>query len=248
MKAFQGVQAFRAVAVVAAVFCIGWAMFAVSEMQTQQAALATFVTEQVSPAASPVVAARERIFVLPEDGKAYHVSVCVHDDWQRRPNERELLAWWKVDTRLASLAAQAHFHTYTESDPIFKTNIAPALPQLPAVLVQDETGKVHFKASGENLPGSATELGDAAVSAFWKAPYLLPYRRNHTRPCPCPLPSPAPPAPGPNINVDVGPRPIPDTAPLGKTTAFPWGLALASCAVAGAAVLLLHFAKPGGLK
>ncbi len=189
---------------------------------------------------------QQRITELPEDGQAYHVSICLHDDWQRRPNERALKAWWSVDPRLVTLAAQTHFHVYVESDPVFRTNIAGAVGQLPAVLIQNEHGEVKFKASGANLPESAPDLGDAVVSAFGR-PYLLPYRNRHNRPCPCPPNVTPAPKPNVDVNVNVPPRPIPDT-PIHTPASFPWLVMLAVSGLAGAAVLAVNFFKPGGIR
>jgi len=169
----------------------------------------------------------ERIIHLPEDGHDYHVSVFVHDDWEKRPDERRLVAWWDADPRLSQVRSQVHFHVYPKSDPIYEERFAQYIQVLPAVVIQDPEGSVWHKESGAAVSRSANELGDRVARIF-------------RRPCPCPQPSPepvpdptpTPPVPIPDINIDVGPNVPPQPE-------FPWLIAVIVVVVCFGGTLLL---------
>ena len=117
---------------------------------------------------------RDRIVELPEDGEGYHVSICLHDDWQKRSRERRLLAWFETESTLRALKSQVHWHVYTGSNAIYRTRLAHAVGDvLPAVIVQKADGFVAWKRSGENLPDSGPELTELIGRSFPSRPYYL---------------------------------------------------------------------------
>lgn len=135
---------------------------------------------------------------LPEDGKRYCVSILVNDDWQQRPAERQLVAWWQVHPYLRSLATQTTHDVYTPKDPRYQKYFGRAIRQsdLPVVLVQDGSGKVHWKASRLDMPRGPDEMAQSVGKLFKSRPYyLLPWRR--PKPCPEPRPCPTPVEPTP---------------------------------------------------
>jgi len=131
----------------------------------------------------------ERITQLPDDGKAYHLSVFVHDNWREIPTDRQLVAWFSVEPRLASLKAQTHDHLFTASSPEYKTKFAKAMPVLPGVMIQDAGGVVKYSAALNHpqspLPSSAAELGE-------RMQRLLQGCRPFCQPQPEPEPEPQP--------------------------------------------------------
>ncbi|HUT91891.1 MAG TPA: hypothetical protein VMY37_20520 [Thermoguttaceae bacterium] len=149
-------------------------------------------------------APREEVIDLPEDGQEYHLSIFVHDDWRKRSQERSLVAWFEAETRLKSVKAASLYHLYTSANPLYAARFKATVPTLPAVMIQDATGKVHYKASGENLPTSALECGDQVEKIFKNRPYYI-FSWRKPPPCP-PQPEPVP---------DVTPMPpdeeVPDT-------------------------------------
>ena len=169
--------------------------------------------------------ARERVIQLPEDGQAYHTTVVVSANWRERRAERYLLGWFAAHPGLASLKAQTHFHQYDQGSVLYKTRLAHAVPDAPAVVVQTADGKVVYKASGANLPQSADELASNISISL-----------GGCRPRPRP---PAPPQPQPDVDVDV--HPIPDVAPQPARPEFPWALLVVAVLIGGAVPVVLHF-------
>jgi len=200
----------------AALAALGFACVWSAVQTHQQARLIERLGAAQHELAAVVAEPQERIVELPEDGQEYHVSVIVHDDWRRRPEERRLVAWWSSDPYLASIKAQTHFHLYTLSDPIYQSRLAHAVDRLPAVLIQTAAGRVVVKLSGENIPPSAGPLVRLIVK-LWKLHPLRPWLRPKPCPGPCPEPEPEP-------QPDVTPvEPIPDTLPPEPLAEFPWG-------------------------
>lgn len=166
----------------------------------------------------------DRVIHLPEDGHQWHTTLFLHDGWERIPFERELAAWFDADPRLASLKAQTHFHTYKESDRIYKGRFQATNPVLPGVMLQNAQGQVVLKLSGELLPAGPEALAQMVASAIAEA----------TDGCPRP-PKPSP-TPGPYPPINPGPPVLPDVIPGGGGDggegAIPWETMLAAGAVA----------------
>jgi len=166
----------------------------------------------------------ERIVDLPETGGAWHLSIFVHQDWLKRPAERRLVAWFSVEPRLVSLKAQTHDHLYTNADPMYRLRFAKIVPLLPAVMLQDGTGKVWYKAAVGSkdvpLPSEPTMLGDKFQKLFSGGP------------CPWPKPKPEPepgPGPGPDESPDLPNIPdldVPADRPTPAREQFPWPAAI----------------------
>lgn len=177
----------------------------VEDVQQGLHALARTVAEE---------AVADRVLELPEDGRSYRTVVVLHDDWQRRRPERELVAWFAAQPELASLKAQTQFYLLTSDSATYEDFVAAAGGELPAVFVQDETGRALYKAAGDGLV-SADRMAAELVTLFEKRPWLRLRPWLRPRPCPCPTPAPTPspdpgPQPGPDIDVDVR---IPDLRP-----------------------------------
>lgn len=162
---------------------------------------------------------RERVLQLPEDGECYYTTVVVRANWQARPEDRELVAWFDAQPELASLKGQTTFHVLTPEAATYQyfVDSAGGEAALPAVFVQGEGGRVLYKVSGREIPESPAVMAGELVELFDKRPWLRirPWKRPKPcpgpEPCPDPEPGPAPkPAPDRNINVDVK---IPDLRP-----------------------------------
>jgi hypothetical protein len=136
---------------------------------------------------------------LPEDGRRYCVSILVHDDWQQRRDESRIVGWWAVHPYLRSVAGQTTYDVYQKTSPKYQRYFARAIrdEDLPAVLIQDGSGKVHWQANRDTMPASAEEMAQSVGKLFEARPvYLLPWRRPKPAPQPCPQPNPQP-APNP---------------------------------------------------
>lgn len=128
---------------------------------------------------------------LPEDGRRYCVSILVHDDWQQRRDESRIVGWWAVHPYLRSVAGQTTYDVYQKSSAKYQRYFARAIrdEDLPAVLIQDGSGKVHWQANRASMPASAEDMAQSVGKLFKARPvYVLPWRR----PKPCPQPSPQP--------------------------------------------------------
>lgn len=166
----------------------------------------------------------DRIIDLPEDGAGWHTTVFTSDDMT--PHERRIIGWFSSDPQLKRLAAQTHFHHYTPKSSVYARYQNVTASGLPAIMLQDETGKVIYKTSGANVPQAEWPLVKGIIESI----------RAHCPHCPRPKPSPAPaPAPAPPMP-DVAPGPphiVPDvvgpndaTPPDAKDDTVPVALAV----------------------
>lgn len=205
------------------------------------------------PDASRACEASEQIVQLPEDGNTYHTILLLHSDWTARPNERELVAWFKTEPSLVSVTAQTKFWQLTADDPVYQANYAPTTPSLPAVLVMTETGQTVYKASGANMP-APQQVAAELCTVFDKRPWLR--IRPWLRPRPSPQPSPdgcpdgnCPDQKKPPLNVDVRVHPIEDIRPQPEPQpegSAVWVVAAIAAALGGLASLVYHIRKDNG--
>lgn len=136
-----------------------------------------------------------RIVELPEDGQAYYTSLFTSQDWRSVPAERQLVAWFESDPRLASLMAQTHSKHYTRADKLYSRYQRAIGDTLPAILIQNAQGKVLYKASGPNIPSGPSQLADQITQCFPRP-----------KPDDTPVPTPTPPLtlpPVPDVGVSV---------------------------------------------
>lgn len=190
----------------------------------------------VSTAAAPAQVVQQQIVDLPQDAGNWYVSVCLHDDWRSRPLDRAVASWWNIHPRLVSIKTQTHYKIYVESDPIYKTTLAKLIGPLPCILVQDSSGTVIYKSSGENVGSDGDEIANDIGRIF----PIFPLR---PRPCPGPNPCPKPdvkPDVKPNVDVDL--KVIPDVKPAKPAGAdFPWVLLVVVVVLASGATLVKYF-------
>lgn len=174
---------------------------------------------------------------LPDDGKAYYTTLIVHDDWRQRAAERALVAAFETDQLLRSAKSQTHFNLYAASNPLYAQRFAKSVPTLPALLIQDATGKVYLKLSGDELTGDVEKVR-GPIRRLWQARpiYVLPWRR----PCPCPEPTPQPSPPAPDETPLPDATPIPDT--ISVAPPFPWGW-LTLAVLVGLFIPIIGYAK-----
>ena len=199
--------------------------------QTQAITSHTDQIETMRQTPQPVSVVEEQVAQLPEDGGLYHISVIVNDDWTMRPVDKRLVGLWAREWRPVSLKSQVAYHFYTRSDPTYQANLAHAIPDVPAVVVQDASGQVRYKASGAGVVGDG------------------PIRGVLNRLCPnCPKPGPEP-APEPEPSPEPGPEPvvIPDTpAPQPEPKPaddFPWAVLIGAVVAAGVGSLVFQFRR-----
>lgn len=156
----------------------------------------------------------ERVFKLPEDASAFHLSVFTSETPSAR--EQAIVGWFKTDPQLAKLWRQCQSHVYSPKSSIW-SRYASSLPALPCVRLQKPDGTVVSQYSGlsshldspDNLKRAirADMLGPERVEAA--AGRILP-RRPHCPVCPNPDPGPAPYNPDEEPNDEPKPA-VPDT-------------------------------------
>lgn len=114
--------------------------------------------ELADPPATIDEAYQERVVYLPEDGGRWYLTLFTHDDWQYRARDRYVYAMFHSGT-LDSLRAQTKTFHYTPKHRLYKARLAHAAPhgRLPAVMLQDDSGRIVYKVSGpdcyEKRPG-----------------------------------------------------------------------------------------------
>lgn len=214
--------------VVGAVLCIALAGGALWSIQTDRPGKPVAVATEPAQAIQP---AEELVVELPDDGRAFYVSLFVHADWKQRKAERELVAAWQSDRLLRSLYVQSHSRVYTPDDPMVKSRYAATLPAIPCVRVQDSTGKVLYQASGQEATDYAAQR--SAVGR------LFPWPR------PCPRPNPDKPKPDVDVDVDVDAKPVPDVVPdvAPEPDGVPWAAVILIAAAVGVLVFLATIVK-----
>ena len=205
--------------------------------------LGLFVARDYLPDVTPTVPVAvddvsQRVVELPEDGGAYHTTLLVHDDWRSRPQDRELVAWFDVEPRLASLKAQTHWHVYPESNPTHRERFA-GHAVLPAVFIQKADGTVVLSEHAHELrDANAKSLGDQVGFLFRRTP-----ARIFPRPCPRPEPEPTPVVPDDRPIIDVDVNPVIDTTPAAESAALFWVLLVAAVVVAFLVTLAVEFKR-----
>lgn len=179
---------------------------------------------------------------LPEDGQAYFTSVIVRKNWRQSPRDRELVAWFEQDARLASLKAQTHWRIYEQDDPLFRKNLGHVVGGFPAMVIQDSTGRVVYSAwdGAGQLAQASSEVGNEVGRIFGRL-----------RPCPdggCPKPEPKP-TPDTDIDVNVVPKPIvpniepPKPVETPKEEEFPWVVLVLAVIASGLGSLAINFSR-----
>jgi len=143
----------------------------------------------------------DRVIDLPEDGNAWHTTIFTSEN--PTPHEQQILSWFESDEQLRKLKAQTHFHHYTPQSSVYERYGNLTSAGLPSIVLQDNTGKVIYKASGANAPNAPWPLVKGVVECI----------RAHCPHCPRPNPTPTPsptPTPGPSPIPDIGPHVVPD--------------------------------------
>ncbi len=164
----------------------------------------------------------DRVIDLPEDGAGWHTTVFTGD--AMTPHEQRIVSWFSSDPQLNKLARQTHFHHYTPKSSVYERYQNVTAGGLPAIVLQDETGKVIYKVSGASVPQTEWPLVKGIIES------IRAHCPHCPRPKPTPTPTPAPPTPDvipgpPHIVPDVvGPN---ENTPLdGRDDTVPVALAV----------------------
>jgi hypothetical protein len=153
-----------------------------SQLTAQLAAVkarSDYAAKQAAYAAS-VAELGDRVIDLPEDAGAWHTSVFTNE--KLSPREKQILDWFENDPQLASLKRQTHFHHYTPANSVFSRYANLTAGGLPVVVLQDASGNVVFKASGDQVPPAPWPLVRGIIDCV----------RAHCPHCPRPKPKPEP--------------------------------------------------------
>ncbi|HWB13716.1 MAG TPA: hypothetical protein VG826_31110 [Pirellulales bacterium] len=130
----------------------------------------------------------DRVIDLPDDGHAWFTTVITQDD--PTPREKQVVSWFDTDPQLSRLKQQTHWHVYTPKSAVYQNVASAIVSGFPAVIVQDSTGVVVYKVSGDNVPNTPWPLVRGIIDCI----------RAHCPHCPRPKPKPTPapePAPAP---------------------------------------------------
>jgi len=155
------------------------------------------------------VLSEDRVVNLPNDQGKWYVSVVGNaNDAQYQT----ILKWFSQDIPLRKLKAQVHFCPVKSFSSTYEARYAANVKGLPTVRLQNHQGVVIYEAAGKNLPFTPQGLYGALAGSVSKAQRIpiLPWRRNHARPCPRPGPCPTPTPGPPDFNLDPEPQPIDD--------------------------------------
>jgi hypothetical protein len=135
----------------------------------------------------------QRVLELPEDGQAYYTSLFLPANWKADATSRSIYSWFETNEQLRGLRAQTHWNVYDENDLFYRTRYFKIAPVLPAVVIQDSTGRVVASVTTFSTPeGLVNDLQygiETGCIRRW---------RERREPVPAPAPVPAPqPTPGP---------------------------------------------------
>lgn len=153
-----------------------------SRLATQVAAVKARSDDALRRAvyAESVAELGDRVIDLPEDAGAWHTSVFTSD--KPSPREKQILAWFDDETQLRRLKEQTHFHHYTPANSVYSRYNNLTAGGLPVVALQDASGAVIYKVSGDQVPPAPWPLLRGIIDCI----------RAHCPHCPRPKPKPEP--------------------------------------------------------
>ncbi len=133
---------------------------------------------------------------VPRDADAWWTTVITHDSWKSSPTEAQLVQWFSADPGLVRIRETSHYRHYTTRTPEYVDTYKQFFPHLPAVVLQDASGRVRycsFGASGvDAVPTSAVSLRndmDYVIKDAWQEQAsvrngkLFPRRHPRDEPC-----------------------------------------------------------------
>ena len=132
-----------------------------------------------------------QVIELPEDGQAYYTSLFLPTNWKADQTSRTLYSWFDTNPQLRGLKAQTHWNVYDENDFFYRTRYFKIAPVVPAVVVQDSTGKVVASVTTFSTPDQLVADLSGEMTGC-----LRRWRKEPEPPAPAPAPAPQP-APGP---------------------------------------------------
>lgn len=155
----------------------------------------------------------ERVVDLPNDSCNWYTSVFVHST--PTPRDAFIVNYFNSG-ELSKLQRQTHFQVMRQSSPTWARYIN-LTQQLPSVVLQDNYGRVVFKASGSNCLLDTQAILTRSISAAIRR-HPRSYNESYYWNCPCPRPEPTPqpqpqPQPGPPNIIPDDTDAIPDETP-----------------------------------
>ena len=89
----------------------------------------------------------------PQDQSKRYLTIITNSDWERRPEDRNLVEMVTTNKNLLALAKKCHFEHVTPDQDIYKTLWYKFYPKesLPVVIMQEPGGDILYKASGQNI-------------------------------------------------------------------------------------------------
>lgn len=118
---------------------------------------------------------------LPQDSNRCTLTVITHSDWQKRPVDSNLIDTLTQGPKMSGVVKKCHFEHVLSGSDIYKYRWSEVYPELPAVILQQPSGIVIYKASGENIPPDDESLYEEMEATYRKltsiAPTNLPKRQ-----------------------------------------------------------------------
>ena len=142
----------------------------------------------------------EKILVLPDDSTIFYTTVFAGDS----PRDKSFVATLEASKTFTYLKTRTKYNKLDTSSPIYQQDFAKAIPQLPAIVVQDANGRVVDLQVGVANPSKLTKT----ISQ-----YCDRHGRCHPNPV-LPVPGP-PPTPEPAPFVNPSPEPVLPPEPSG---------------------------------
>lgn len=109
---------------------------------------------------------KDRVIQLPEDGAVWYFSA-VYTNARTDEPSRRVAAMIASTPRLQSLKAQTKFNEFAENNQLYVYRYRSKIGgEVPAIFVQDSSGKVIYKCSGLNIPMDGESLADEISAAI----------------------------------------------------------------------------------
>lgn len=191
-------------------------------------AVLTVATLCAFPAHMMADPVQERVIQLPEDAAKWHLVLILHQDWQQRPQEVNLVQSFERERRLAALKRQTHFRLWTENtdhyrlSPKWQESVPPSM--LPAVVITRGDGWKAYVRTANRIPATAVALGND-IADCWPLP------RPQPQPAPLPVTPDQPVLPDTPLIPDTPPAVEP--APAASTGNDAWVLIVGALVGAG---------------
>jgi hypothetical protein len=118
---------------------------------------------------------RAPVLQLPEDGRKWYTVLIYRDKALTDQADRHLAAMVATTPRLQSLTAQTKVLGWDQKDPLYVERYRQFFgDRLPAIIVQNDAGRVLYKVSGSHVPIDGEALADEIAASIGQTSSLRP--------------------------------------------------------------------------